>query len=177
MTESPGLPRPVAAAAASLIVGALEPRYTCQATLGLPVDGLKLMLATEIPSPLDERRRVAQSARAEDDNVLGTDSRDLDDPGDRRSHRVGKPGEPLGGVEVRIDGTVVTVTGPKGTLSRQISERIAVEHYRELIRFFGEKDPTTRRMLEEILATEEEHANDMHDLLVAHEGKPMLPRE
>jgi len=57
-----------------------------------------------------------------------------------------------------------------------IAERIAIAHYRELIRFFGDKDPTTRTMLEEILATEEEHANDMHDLLVAHEGKPMLPR-
>jgi bacterioferritin len=30
-------------------------------------------------------------------------------------------------------------------------------------------------MLEGILAVEEEHANDMHDLLVAHEGRPMLP--
>ncbi|MBV8645271.1 MAG: bacterioferritin, partial [Candidatus Eremiobacteraeota bacterium] len=57
-----------------------------------------------------------------------------------------------------------------------IAERIAIAHYRELIHFFGEKDPTTRTMLEEILATEEEHANDMHDLLVAHEGKPMLAR-
>jgi bacterioferritin len=57
-----------------------------------------------------------------------------------------------------------------------IAERIAVEHYRELIRFFGEKDPTTRVMLEGILGKEEEHADDMHDLLVAHEGKPMLPR-
>jgi len=55
-----------------------------------------------------------------------------------------------------------------------VAERIAVEHYRELIRFFGEKDPTTRVMLEEILAQEEDHANDMHDLLVAHEGKPFL---
>ena len=55
-----------------------------------------------------------------------------------------------------------------------IAERIAVEHYRELIRFFGDKDPTTRVMLEGILAQEEEHANDMHDLLVAHEGKPFL---
>lgn len=55
-----------------------------------------------------------------------------------------------------------------------IAERIAVDHYRELIRFFGENDPTTRVMLEAILATEEEHTNDMHDLLVAHEGKPML---
>jgi bacterioferritin len=57
-----------------------------------------------------------------------------------------------------------------------IAERIAVEHYRELIRYFGDKDPSTRVMLEGILAVEEEHANDMHDLLVAHEGRPMLPR-
>lgn len=55
-----------------------------------------------------------------------------------------------------------------------IAERIAVEHYRELIRYFGENDPTTRVMLEGILANEEEHANDMHDLLVAHEGQPFL---
>jgi bacterioferritin len=55
-----------------------------------------------------------------------------------------------------------------------IAERIAVEHYRELIRHFGDRDPATRRMLESILCVEEEHANDMHDLLVAHEGKPML---
>ncbi len=57
-----------------------------------------------------------------------------------------------------------------------IAERIAVEHYRELIRYFAEKDPTTRVMLEGILATEEEHANDMHDLLVAHEGQPFLSK-
>lgn len=56
-----------------------------------------------------------------------------------------------------------------------IAERIAVEHYRELIRFFGDDDPTTRVMLEGILGVEEEHANDMHDLLVAHEGRPTLP--
>jgi bacterioferritin len=58
-----------------------------------------------------------------------------------------------------------------------IAERIAVEHYRELIRFFGDKDTTTRVMLERILGNEEEHANDMHDLLVAHEGQPMLPQD
>ncbi len=56
-----------------------------------------------------------------------------------------------------------------------IAERIAVEHYRELIRYFGDDDPATRVMLEGILGVEEEHANDMHDLLVAHEGRPMLP--
>jgi bacterioferritin len=55
-----------------------------------------------------------------------------------------------------------------------IAERIACDHYRELIRYFGDKDPTTRVMMEGILTNEEEHANDMHDLLVAHEGRPML---
>jgi bacterioferritin len=55
-----------------------------------------------------------------------------------------------------------------------IAERIAVDHYRELIRYFADDDPATRVMLEGILTVEEEHATDMHDLLVAHEGKPML---
>lgn len=57
-----------------------------------------------------------------------------------------------------------------------VAERIACEHYRELIRYFADDDPTTRVMMEAILTNEEEHANDMHDLLVAHEGKPMLPK-
>jgi bacterioferritin len=56
-----------------------------------------------------------------------------------------------------------------------IAERIACEHYRELIRYFGDDDTTTRVMMEGILGKEEEHANDMHDLLVAHEGNPSLP--
>jgi bacterioferritin len=55
-----------------------------------------------------------------------------------------------------------------------IAERIAVDHYRELIRYFADKDPGTRVVIERILVVEEEHANDMHDLLVAHEGHPML---
>src|ERR1700759_1848769 len=55
-----------------------------------------------------------------------------------------------------------------------VSERIAVDHYRELVRYFGNDDPGTKSMLQEILRVEEEHADDMHDLLVAHEGKPML---
>src|ERR1700735_5613306 len=57
-----------------------------------------------------------------------------------------------------------------------VAERIACEHYRELIRYFADKAPTTRVLLEGILGNEEEHANDMHDLLVSHEGKPMLPK-
>ena len=49
-----------------------------------------------------------------------------------------------------------------------IAERIAVDHYRELIRYFGDSDPATRVMLEKILTVEEEHASDMQDLLATH---------
>jgi bacterioferritin len=55
-----------------------------------------------------------------------------------------------------------------------VAERIAVEHYRDLINYFHDKDPSTRNMLEHILKDEEDHATDMHDLLVAHQGKPDL---
>lgn len=46
-----------------------------------------------------------------------------------------------------------------------VAERIAIESYSEMIRYFGEKDPTTRRLMEEILAKEEEHADDMKTLI------------
>lgn len=46
-----------------------------------------------------------------------------------------------------------------------VAERIAIESYREMIEFFGERDPTTRAMLESILAVEEDHANELSDLL------------
>jgi bacterioferritin len=46
-----------------------------------------------------------------------------------------------------------------------VAERVAIESYSEMIKYFGDKDPTTRRMLEEILAKEEEHADDLVTLL------------
>jgi bacterioferritin len=46
-----------------------------------------------------------------------------------------------------------------------IAERIAIESYREIAQYIGEKDPTTRRIMEEILATEEEHADDLVSLM------------
>ena len=52
-----------------------------------------------------------------------------------------------------------------------VAERIAIDSYREMIQYIGDSDPTTRRMLEEILATEEEHADDLADLLNAGQAK------
>jgi bacterioferritin len=48
-----------------------------------------------------------------------------------------------------------------------VAERIAIDSYRDIIKFLGDDDPTTRRMMEGILAVEEEHADDLADLLVA----------
>ena len=57
-----------------------------------------------------------------------------------------------------------------------IAERIAIETYREIIQYFGEKDPTSRRMMEGILAVEEEHADELADLLFALEPDEEKPR-
>jgi bacterioferritin len=46
-----------------------------------------------------------------------------------------------------------------------VAERIAIDSYREMISYFGNDDPTSRRMLEGILAVEEEHADDLVSLL------------
>jgi bacterioferritin len=48
-----------------------------------------------------------------------------------------------------------------------VAERIAVQSYSEIIRYLGDDDPTTRRVIEEILGKEEEHADDMKNLLEA----------
>jgi len=54
-----------------------------------------------------------------------------------------------------------------------VAERIAIESYSEMIRFFGDGDPTSRRLMEEILAKEEEHANDLRDLLQRMDGSTL----
>jgi bacterioferritin len=46
-----------------------------------------------------------------------------------------------------------------------IAERIAIDTYGQISRYVGEKDPTTRRLLEGILAVEEEHADDLASML------------
>ncbi|MBD1555053.1 ferritin-like domain-containing protein [Pseudomonas typographi] len=45
-----------------------------------------------------------------------------------------------------------------------VAERIAIDTYREIIQYIGDHDPTTRRIFEDILAQEEEHADDMADI-------------
>jgi bacterioferritin len=46
-----------------------------------------------------------------------------------------------------------------------VAERVAIESYAEIVRYLGEDDPTSRRLMEEILAKEEEHADDLRTLI------------
>jgi bacterioferritin len=46
-----------------------------------------------------------------------------------------------------------------------IAERVAIDSYKQMVSYIGDKDPTTRRLLEQILAVEEEHADDLADFL------------
>ncbi len=59
-----------------------------------------------------------------------------------------------------------------------VAERIAIESYSEIVRFLGNDDPTTRRLMEDILANEEEHAEDMSTLLeeLGKKGEPAKPK-
>ena len=56
-------------------------------------------------------------------------------------------------------------TLPEMIKENLVAERIAIDSYREMALFIGEDDPTTRRLLESILETEEEHADDLKQLL------------
>ena len=58
-----------------------------------------------------------------------------------------------------------------------VAERIAIDSYREVIHYIGTDDPTSRRVLESILAQEEEHAEDMNTLLeqLGKKGEPAKP--
>lgn len=55
-----------------------------------------------------------------------------------------------------------------------VAERIAIDSYRGFIQYLGDKDPTTRRLLEAILAVEEEHADDLTSLLRVIPQSPVV---
>jgi bacterioferritin len=168
-------------ARASLEKGAVTPAY--QGDVKQTIEILQAVLATEIVCVLRYTMNAVAATGISSDGV----KEEFDEHAKEEQEHMRKVAERIN----QLGGS--PNFSPEGLLSRSasqyveganliemikenlIAERIACEHYRELIRFFADKDPTTRVMMEGILTNEEEHANDMHDLLVAHEGKPMLP--
>lgn len=92
------------------------------------------------------------------------------DHADRLAARIvqlgGEPDFSPDGLSARSHAEYVTGNNLRDMIRENlVAERIAIESYREMIHYLGDRDTTTRRMLEEILAVEEEHADDMRDLL------------
>lgn len=164
----------------SLDDGAVMPSY--KGDVKKTIDLLQAVVATELVCVL---RYTMNSISVEGLTSESVGAEFQEHANDERKHMIAAAEriDQLGGVpNFDPEGLAMrsaTEYGKAGTLvdmvrQNLVAERIVIEHYQELIRYFGDNDPTTRIMLEGFLAEEEDHATDMHDLLVAHEGKPFL---
>jgi bacterioferritin len=172
-----------AQARANIEKGAVTPAYT--GNVEQTIDILQAVLATEIVCVLRYTMNAVAAAgissegvKAEFEEHAKEEQEHMMQVAERLNQLGAKPNFNPEGLASRSASQYVDCDTLVDMIKENlIAERIACEHYTELIRFFGDKDPTTRVLMESILKKEEEHANDMHDLLVAHEGKPMLPKD
>ena len=170
-------------ARASLESGAITPAY--KADVKQTIEILQSVLATEIVCVLRYTMNAvaatgiaSESVKEEFDQHANEEREHMRKVAERINQLGGSPNFNPEGLAMRSASQYVEGANLIEMIKENlIAERIACEHYRELIHFFADKDPTTRVMMEGILTNEEEHANDMHDLLVAHEGKPMLHKK
>ncbi len=169
-----------ARARASISNGAITPAY--QADVKQTIEILQSVLATEIVCVLRYTMNAiaatgisSESVKEEFDQHAKEEQGHMRMVAERINQLGGTPNFNPEGLATRSASSYSEASNLVEMIKENlIAERIACEHYRELIRYFGDKDPTTRVMMEGILTNEEEHANDMHDLLVAREGKSML---
>jgi bacterioferritin len=138
------------------------------------VDVLNEVLATETVCTLRYRNHYFM---AKGIHASGVEDEFLEHAKEEQEHadRVAKRITELGGTpNLNPEGLSTRSHAQYGTGTRLedmiqedlIAERIAVATYSEIVRWLGNDDPTTRRMMEELLAKEEEHADDMAKLLV-----------
>jgi bacterioferritin len=168
-------------ARASIDKGAITPAY--QGDVKQTIDILQAVLATEIVCVLRYTMNAIAAAGISSEGVKDEfeahakeEQQHMRKVAERINQLGGRPNFNPEGLASRAASQYADAdTLVEMIRENLVAERIACEHYRELIRYFADKDSTTRVMMEGILTNEEEHANDMHDLLVAREGKPMLP--
>jgi bacterioferritin len=151
--------------------GAVTPGY--HADRGVVLKLLNEALATEIICTLRYKRHYymaqgihAESVAAEFLQHATEEQQHADQIAERITQLGGEPDFSPDGLSTRSHAEYVE----GGTLEEMIkedliAERIAIDSYREMINYLAAEDSTTRRMLEEILAKEEEHADDLARLL------------
>ena len=151
--------------------GAVTPGY--HADRGVVLKLLNEALATEIVCTLRYKRHyfMAKGIHAE-----GVASEFLEHANDEQQHadqiaaRItqlgGAPDFSPEGLATRSHAEYVEGETLEDMIKEDlVAERIAIDSYREMVAYFGDADPTSRRLLEEILAKEEEHADDLANLL------------
>ena len=158
----------------SIDQGPVTPNY--QGDVKQTIEILQSVLATEIVCILRYTMNAvaaagisSESVKSEFEQHAGEEQQHMRQVAERINQLGGTPNFNPEGLATRsasqYGGTTDLIEMIKENL---VAERIACEHYRELVRYFAEKDPTTRTMMESILSKEEEHANDMLDLLTQH---------
>ncbi len=163
----------------SIQKGAITPAY--QGNVKQTIDILQSVLATEIVCVLRytmnavaARGIASESVRKEFDEHAREEQEHMRAVAERINQLGGTPDFNPEGLAMRSASQYTVGENLMDMIKENlVAERIACDHYRELIRYFADKDPTTRVMMEGILTNEEEHANDMQDLLVVHGGKPV----
>ncbi len=131
-------------------------------------------LATEIVCMLRYRRhhfmaRGIQSKSVADEFLIHSNEEQghADQIAERIVQLGGEPDFAPNGLASRSHAEYVAGDSLTGMIKEDlVAERIAIDSYREAIQYLGDKDPTTRRMLESILAVEEQHADELSDLLL-----------
>ena len=130
-------------------------------------------LATEIVCVLRYRRHYFMASGINAESVAAEflqHSNEEQGHADQIAHRIvqlkGEPDLNPGGLLTRSHAEYAEGTTLIEMIREDlVAERIAIDSYREMISYFGNDDPTSRRMMEEILAVEEEHADDLVNLL------------
>jgi bacterioferritin len=151
--------------------GAVTSNYGADAKTVCAV--LNQALATEIVCVLRYKRHYfmaqglsAEAVKAEFLAHAGEEQAHADEIASRIVQLGGEPNLDPDGLALRSHSEYVRGTTLRDMIKEDlVAERVAIESYREIIAWLDGNDPTTRKMMEAILAVEEEHAEDMSSLL------------
>jgi len=151
--------------------GAVTPGYAADRDTVLKL--LNEALATEIICVLRYRRHHFMARGIHGPSVANEfleHSNEEQGHADRIAERIvqlgGQPNFSPEGLSMRSHAEYIEGTSLTDMIKEDlVAERIAIDSYTEIIRYLGDKDSTTRRMFEEILAVEEQHADELSDLL------------
>jgi len=151
--------------------GAITPGY--HADRDVVVKLLNEALATEIICVLRYKRHYfmakgihAESVAAEFTEHAADEQQHADQIAERITQLGGAPDFSPEGLATRSHAEYVEGHSLEDMIKEDlVAERIAIDSYREIVEYLGTKDVTTRRLMEDILAKEEEHADDLANLL------------